>query len=123
MIQFPLRKLLVFQLLSLADLFLTCHLLQQGRGQVYESNPLAHACFACYGWAGLVLFKAASVLLVGGLSVFIWLHRPRAGARLLLFACSVLAGVVLYSCSLSLSVGWSDPGDAISVAVRRLADH
>lgn len=104
MTKLPVRRLFLFQLLSLADLFLTWHLLKRGSGRFYESNPLAEACYTSYGWLGLALFKLSAVLLVGALAVYISWHRPQVGARLLLFACSLMAGVVLYSWTLSLSI-------------------
>jgi hypothetical protein len=40
-VRLPVRKLLLFVCLSLGDLGLTWHLLSNGKGQVYEGNPLA----------------------------------------------------------------------------------
>src|SRR5215831_6550499 len=89
-------RLLLFGLLSLADLFLTLRLLAHS-GAVYESNPLARWWLARHGWLGLACFKAATVLVVVGLAGAITRRRPRAGGRVLGFACAALALVVCYS--------------------------
>jgi hypothetical protein len=94
------RKILLFGLLSAADLFLTWRLLRQADGQVYESNPIANWWLVSYGWPGLAAFKLAVVVLAMGLSIVLSRAHPRAGARVLEFACSALLVVVLYSCSL-----------------------
>jgi hypothetical protein len=91
------RRLCCFVLLSVADLLLTCWLLSQDGSTVYEGNPLAEWWFRRHGWLGLVGFKTAAMLSVVGLTVAISLSRPRAAGGVLLFACAVLAGVVLYS--------------------------
>jgi hypothetical protein len=90
-------KQLLFALLSVTDLFLTWWLLDHSDGEVYESNPVANWWLARHGWLGLVAFKAGGVLLVIGLVAFISRYRPRAGGRILGFACAILALVVLYS--------------------------
>lgn len=95
-----LRKLLLFKILSLTDLLLTLHLLHDGSGAVYESNPIAGLWLDWYGWLGLVIFKVAMILMVASLCVFISLYQPHTGGRLLWFACCTLAVVVLYSCTL-----------------------
>ena len=115
------RKLFLFTSLNLADLFLTYQLLENGEGRVYESNPIAEAWLARYGWAGLVVFKLAGVLLVTGLCLFISLHRPRASGLVLVFSCTVLTAVVLYSCCLLglnrvlASESFPDPPGALGV--------
>ncbi len=98
-------KLFVFALLSFADLFLTWHLLEQGTGQVYESNPIARWWLEQHGWLGLVLFKLGVVVVVAGLALLISRYRPRAGGCVLTFACSAVALVVLYSSSLAGYIG------------------
>ncbi len=95
------RKLLLFSLLSAADFFFTWYLLRQGGGQVYESNPVANAWLATYGWVGLLIFKLSMVLLIGTLAVIISFYRPQTSDRLLKFACFVTGGVVIYSFFLS----------------------
>jgi hypothetical protein len=99
------RKLLLFALLSLADLDLTMWLLGLPGG-VYESNPLAAWCLGCQGWAGLVLLKTATVLVAGVLLVLYCRFRPRAGQRALTLVCAVVAAVVVYSGCLAASLDW-----------------
>ncbi len=96
-------KLLLFALLSLADLALTKALIQQGLGQVYEANPVAAWCLWHHGWAGLAAFKVLLVLSASGLSTLISLRRPGAGGRLLALGCAATAAVVLYSGYLAVS--------------------
>src|SRR5262245_42806460 len=45
------RKLLLFALLSVADLTLTWALIQYGRGQFYEGNPVAAWFLRSGGWS------------------------------------------------------------------------
>jgi hypothetical protein len=94
-------KLSLYSMLSLADFFLTYHLVQQGGGEVYESNPIANAWLSAFGWAGLVIYKALAVLVVVGVVVIISRSRPRTSGNILLFGCCIVGGVVLYSCWLS----------------------
>src|SRR6516162_2363051 len=94
-------KLVLFSLLSGADLWMTWRLLRQGGGLIYECNPVASAWLTCFGWAGLVAFKLAMVCFIGVLAIFISLYRPRASGGVLMFGCAVTAGVVLYSFYLS----------------------
>lgn len=102
MIRFHSRCLLVYGTLSLADLLLTVHLVDGHSGRVYESNPIASACMAAHGKAGLVVYKAAAVLVTGVMIGVICTHRPRLGGRVLVFACSAVGVVVLYSGALAL---------------------
>src|SRR5262249_41553021 len=51
------RKLLLFLLLSLTDLWLTWFLVQRSDGAVYEGNPVAAWWLSRYGLPGLALFK------------------------------------------------------------------
>ncbi len=94
-------KLVLFTSLSAADLCITGSLLQQDGSSFYEGNPIANAWLNAYGWVGLIVFKAMAISIVIGASALISLSRPKVGGLVLLFACSVVAGVVLYSCSLS----------------------
>jgi hypothetical protein len=80
---------------------MTWYLVQGSGGHVYESNPVAGAWLESFGWAGLMVFKGLAILLVGGSALYISYHRPRVAGRVLVFACAVTAGVVLYSCYLS----------------------
>src|SRR6266849_905705 len=98
----PLR-LILYAVLSAADLGLTYALIRQGEGDVYESNPIAEAWLSSYGWAGLAVFKLVIVLIVAALAAFVSLSRPRTGGHILTFACLAVAGVVAYSVHLSFS--------------------
>jgi hypothetical protein len=94
-------KLSLFAVLSGADLFLTWRLLEHSNGWLYESNPVAAWCLVHFGWLGLTAFKTVGVLLVAGLALVISRSQPRTGGRVLGFACSVPALVVLYSTALA----------------------
>jgi hypothetical protein len=96
-------RLTLFTLLSVADLGLTYALIRDGEGQVYESNPIAAAWLSSYGWAGLVLFKVAIILIVAALVALVSLSRPRTGGHILTFACIMVAAVVGYSSHLRIS--------------------
>jgi hypothetical protein len=89
--------LLLFALLSLSDLGLTCYLLCAGSGTVYESNPIAAWWLERFGWLGLAAFKVVMATVAGVLGILVFLRRPRAGNQLLVLGCAVLAAVVLYS--------------------------
>src|SRR5262249_26671570 len=102
------RKLLAYFILSVLDLLLTWRLVQASGGQIYESNPVASAWLSTYGWQGLIVFKASMVMLIGLVVLLISLHRPDYGGRILIFACSVTAAVVLYSFYLSQFLNTSD---------------
>jgi hypothetical protein len=94
------RKQLLFTAMSLADLFLTCFLLRESGGRVYEGNPVADWWLNAWGWVGLACFKVFAVLLVVGLSAAVSVRRPALGGKVLIFGCTVLTGVLLYSCAL-----------------------
>jgi Domain of unknown function (DUF5658) len=105
------KRLALYVVLSGLDLFLTYKLFKVGGGHVYESNPIADAWLKSYGWFGMTLFKLMSMLVVGGVAVYISVHRPRMGSGLLTFACISVAGVVLYSLTLVQYFGKSFAGD------------
>jgi hypothetical protein len=94
------RKLFLFTALSLADLSLTAFLLQGGGVHTYESNPIAAWWLARFGWAGLTAFKMAVTLLVASLVLVVSRCRPRTGGSVLVFACTAVLAVVLYSACL-----------------------
>jgi hypothetical protein len=98
-----LGKLSLFAALSVADLFMTWKLVHASDGEVYESNPVADAWLATYGWVGLTVYKALAVLLVAMSALYVSLHRPRVGGRLLAFACLATGVVVGYSVCLALA--------------------
>jgi hypothetical protein len=78
-----------------------------GTAGVYESNPIAAWWLASYGWGGLVAYKLAILMVVGGLVAGIARWRPRTGELILVFACGAQSTVVLYS--LFLTQLFSDP--------------
>src|SRR5262245_13138082 len=94
-------KQVLFVLLSLADLALTCWLLDRSGGAVYEANPVAGWWLARHGWAGLACFKALVVVVVLGLTLAIARSRPVAAGRVLGLGCAVSAFVVLHGASMS----------------------
>jgi hypothetical protein len=102
------KKQLLFALLSLADLVLTCWLLD-GPGGVYEANPVARWWLDRFGWAGLAGFKAAAVGLVIALALLIARSRPRAAGMVLGLGCAITAAVVLYSASLLRTAHCPEP--------------
>ena len=93
----PVGSLFLFMLLSIADLSLTWFLLTSSGGKIYESNPIADAWLASYGWAGLVVYKILGLLLVASIVVIISYRQPRTGRRLLNFAICALGAVTVYS--------------------------
>jgi hypothetical protein len=95
-------KLVLFALLSVADLFMTWQLVQATDGKVYESNPVANAWLTSFGWVGLTIFKTLAMLLVALTAVYISFHRPKTGGRVLIFACTATFLVVAYSCYIGL---------------------
>ena len=72
-------RLVLYAVLSAADLGLTYALIQRGDGDVYESNPIAEAWLSSYGWTGLALYKLVIVLIVASVAAFVSLSRPRTG--------------------------------------------
>jgi len=96
-------RLVLYAVLSAADLALTYALIQRGDGDVYESNPIAEAWLSSYGWTGLALYKLVIVLIVASVAAFVSLSRPRTGGHILTFACLAVASVVSYSVHLSFS--------------------
>jgi hypothetical protein len=100
----PLGRLALYVTLSFLDLVLTGVVLRYSNGRIYESNPIAGAWLEDYGWRGLVTFKVLMLLLVSLVSIFVSTRNPRAGTRLLTFACLVVGLVVLYSWYLLMRV-------------------
>jgi len=101
-------KFALYTVLSVADLSLTFFLLTHGKGIIYESNPVASAWLASFGWFGLVTYKALTMALLASIIVFISAHENRLAGRLLVFACLALAAVVGYSANIALDMR-SDP--------------
>ena len=99
------RRLFLFGMLSLLDLALTYKLVQASGGHIYESNPIANEWLSRFGWPGLAAFKVMAVSVVASAAIYVSVYRPRAGSRLLNFACLTVSLVVIYSFSLSNVVG------------------
>lgn len=95
--QWHAMKMTAFCGLSTLDLFCTYRLIQLSGGQVYESNPIAHAWLALGGWMGLAFFKIVMVFIVIACSLYVGQSRPRAAGGILVFACLAVAFVVGYS--------------------------
>jgi Domain of unknown function (DUF5658) len=95
-------KLLLFTLLSVADLTVTWWLLGNSDGDIYEANPIARFWLQRYGSLGLAGFKVSLILLTTFLIVIVARSRPRAAGRLLGFGCVCLTLVVSYSAALYL---------------------
>ena len=93
----PKVALLIFALLSLADLVQTWLLISYSGGRIVESNPIAAAWLHRFGWKGLVLFKGAAFVLVAVAGTLVALHRPRLGRWVLGFCCLVVGLVAIYS--------------------------
>ena len=89
--------LLVFSILSVADLSLTWVLIEYSGGRVRESNPVAHAWLEAFGWHGLVWFKAITMLVVAMVVLVLIRYRPRMGLVLVTFASLAVGAVVAYS--------------------------
>lgn len=104
------RKLFIFLALSVADLGLTWHLLGNSSGQIGEANPLANWLLSHGGWAGLAVFKAATVLVVVGAAMGVELRRPAGGGFVLGLACGALTLVVGWSVALSVSLATRTAG-------------
>jgi hypothetical protein len=93
----PLLGLIIFCMLSLADLSLTGALLHYGNGKVYEANPIAAMLHGKYGFSGLAAFKITTLTYVGGVSVIASRYRLQVGLFLLTFACLAVGLTVVYS--------------------------
>jgi hypothetical protein len=89
------RWVTAFGAVSAVDLLLTWLLLEK-KGGAYEANPLAAAVLAGLGWAGLVGFKAAAVVLVLVLAHRIRRFREPAAVGVLRLGCLAVAFVVAY---------------------------
>jgi hypothetical protein len=107
-------RLMLFLALNLADFSLTWFLLEGSRGHVAEGNPVASWCLENGGWEALAVLKAVSTLLVAAIALALGRRHPRLRARVLNLGCTVLAIVVLYSCSLGAEAGTGDDRQAVN---------
>jgi len=94
--------LLLFVLLSLADLYFTWLIIQSSGGRINEGNPFAKAWLQHYGWQGLVAFKIAAITVVAGVVLVVARYRPRTSAALVAFACLAVCYVLYYSYQLQM---------------------
>jgi hypothetical protein len=99
--------------LSLADLALTWFLLERAPGCAYEVNPVASWFLASFGLPGLAGLKGSSVVIVAAAVLFVARRRPPAAQRVLVFGCSTLLAVVVYSGALVCRV------EAVAPALER----
>jgi Domain of unknown function (DUF5658) len=93
-------EVVVYALLSFADLILTTVLLRFGGGGVYEGNPIARSWLEAFGWRGLIAFKLVSSSLVAFVSLVIYYYRPRLGTAIIALGCLVMGIVVAHSSNL-----------------------
>jgi len=89
--------LAAFISLSLADLLLTKVLIVRSGGDIYEANPLANLILTYLGWNGLTIFKLGMVSLISSIVIYVAYYQPKTARRFLLFACTVMTGIVTYS--------------------------
>src|SRR5262245_6912450 len=82
--------------LSVADLLLTRTLLTANT-DAFESNPVAALWLEQYGWIGLAVFKAASVVVFAGAVLLLLSRRPAVAAGVVSLGCGVLMWVTTYS--------------------------
>jgi hypothetical protein len=69
---------------------------------IVESNPIARFVIENYGLRGMVVFKAASALVVVGIALLIRPHRPLVSRLLLIGGTTVVGAVVVYTIRLLL---------------------
>jgi len=86
----------LYVLLSATDWAFTFALLHGYPGAV-ETNPLAAACLARFGWGGLALYKATGVLVFVGAVLLLVRRRPILAAKLTGGACAVMLAVLVYT--------------------------
>ncbi len=93
----PRYRLSLFFGLSLLDLILTGLLLHYSGGRIVESNPIAGAWLAEFGWPGLVFYKVSSLALFTLVLLIVSAHRPPLARNLLTFGCAAVGAVSGYS--------------------------
>ena len=91
--------ILLFVLLSIADLVVTYWLLSYSPN-FYESNPVANWFFRHWNIAGMTFFKFSVVAFVVVISEFVERRRKGFGKFVLIFGCVATAIVVVYSVKL-----------------------
>lgn len=88
--------ILLFLLLSIADLVITYYLLNLSP-DFYESNPIANWFFKNWNIAGMTFFKFGVVAFVITIAEIVERKRPGSGKFVLFLGCVVTAAVVVYS--------------------------
>jgi hypothetical protein len=83
--------------LSGVDFAQTYALIRHSDAAVYEANPVAAAWLDGYGWRGLAIFKAGTILLFLGATAILAYRRPRVGIAVIGVACLVLLLVTVRS--------------------------
>ncbi len=91
------KRLILFLVLSAADLILTTWLLTTSGAWVYEANPVAGWFLKNLDWPGFVGFKLATVAAVLVCVGLIAPRRPRLAGTILTLGCGTLALVLAYS--------------------------
>lgn len=105
--RFPIRKFALFLALSACDFLLTYFVITHGDGVVYENNPVAEQALQTGGWAGMAALKAAAVILVLGIAVYVHRRRPHVAQRVLTVACAAVAFAVYTGSSVLLDLAES----------------
>lgn len=108
--KYTLIALVVFAVLGVIDFIDTFVLIRQSDGHVYESNPLAATWLKDFGWKGLAVFKAITILIVGAIVLLLLKRSPRSAAAVATFACLCLFAVTIYSRNLILAMSQENLG-------------
>lgn len=93
-----------FVLLNLCDIVATFALLRR-ESRYFESNPIARWFFEGWGFRGMVWFKLAMVVVVVAVTQIVARQNPALAQAVLVFGCTVVAGVFLYSYWLGTHLG------------------
>lgn len=86
----------LFVVLNITDWMLTFALLRI-EPTATESNPVAAVCLKRYGWDGLAIYKACAMVVFLSAVILIARRRPKVAGRVLVFACSALLAVTVYT--------------------------
>src|SRR5262245_50342592 len=82
--------------LSVTDWYLTYQILTAFPAAV-AANPLAAKCLRQPGWSGLAVYKAVTVVVFCGGVYMLLNRRPPVAAGVMVFGCTALVAVTLYS--------------------------
>ena len=97
--------LLLFVLLNLSDLILSCFLFSQHSQWAHESNPIANWFLSHLGFPGMTAFKIAIVGLTLVAVTRVRRDRPQLAQATLWTGCVILLAVVIHSVSLAQRLG------------------